>query len=137
MKTLDVSIEINGRQIPIGSISGDSVYTAVFRYSEEYLSAPQSKAISLSLPLQSTPFTPEQTRIFFEGLLPEGFLRRTVAESSRTDPTDYLTLLEMLGSECLGAIQITESSMQTAISRTTRAEGRSEKANDQKFFVNV
>ena len=111
MRTLDVSIEISGRQIPVGSISGDSVYTAVFRYSEEYLSAPQSRAISVSLPLQPESFTPEQTRIFFEGLLPEGFLRRTVAESTRTDQTDYLTLLELLGSECLGAIQITGGSV--------------------------
>ena len=90
----------------VGTIEGDSEYSACFRYSDDYLAQDTAKAISISLPLTAEPYGPQQTRCFFEGLLPEGFLRRTVAENNRTDANDYLSILEMLGSECLGAVQI-------------------------------
>lgn len=106
MRKLDVSIEMCGRQREVGSIIGDTEYSASFCYSEDYLRQNDARPVSLSLPLRSEPYTPEETRRFFEGLLPEGFLRRTVAENNRTDNSDYLSLLELLGSECLGAIQI-------------------------------
>ena len=47
-----------------------------------------------------------QTKNFFEGLLPEGFTKRTVAQWMRVDENDYLSILHGLGRECLGAIQI-------------------------------
>lgn len=106
MKQLDVSIEINGRQREVGVISGNSDYDASFCYSEHYLESGTARPISISLPLTEKPYGPEPTRRFFEGLLPEGFMRRTVAEQNRTDDGDYLSILEMLGAECLGAVQI-------------------------------
>ena len=106
MRRLDVSIEIEGRMREVGAITGETEYSANFTYSDDYLSQESSRPISLSLPLTDKPYGPEETRRFFEGLLPEGFLRRTVAENNRTDASDYLSILEMLGSECLGAIQI-------------------------------
>ena len=106
MKQLDVSIEINGRQREVGIISGSSDYDASFCYSEHYLDSGTARPISISLPLTDKPYGPEPTRRFFEGLLPEGFMRRTVAEQNRTDDGDYLSILEMLGAECLGAVQI-------------------------------
>ena len=106
MRELYVSIELNGRQREVGTITGDSEFSARFCYSEDYLNAHDAMPISLSMPLRSEAYDPADTRNFFEGLLPEGFLRRTVAENNRTDVGDYLSLLEMLGSECLGAIQI-------------------------------
>lgn len=90
----------------VGIIEGDSEYSATFRYSDDYLAQDTARAISISLPLTDEPYGPEKTRSFFEGLLPEGFLRRTVAENNRTDANDYLSMLELLGSECLGAIQL-------------------------------
>ena len=106
MKELDVSIEIEGRQREVGVISGNSDYDASFKYSEDYLSSNTARPISISLPLTEEAYGPEATRRFFEGLLPEGFMRRTVAEQNRTDDGDYLSILEMLGAECLGAVQI-------------------------------
>ena len=106
MKNLSVSIEIDGTQREIGAITGETVYTAQFRYADSYLRSGNARPVSFSLPLTEEPFSPEQTRAFFEALLPEGFLRRTVAENNRTDASDYLSLLEMLGAECLGAVQI-------------------------------
>ena len=95
-----------GRQKEVGSITGDSEFSAVFAYSEDYMNSRDAKPISISLPLRKEPYGPEQTRNFFEGLLPEGFLRRTVAKNNRVDADDYLSLLGMLGSECLGAITL-------------------------------
>ena len=106
MRSLDVSIEMDGRHREVGTITGDSGFNAVFRYSDDYLNSPSARPISISLPLTDEPYGPEATRNFFEGLLPEGFLRRTVAKNNRVDADDYLSLLEMLGAECLGAISI-------------------------------
>ena len=98
----------------VGIIEGDSEYSATFRYSDDYLAQDTARAISISMPLTDEPYGPEKTRSFFEGLLPEGFLRRTVAENNRTDANDYLSILEMLGSECLGAIQLRGEQYTTA-----------------------
>ena len=90
----------------VGTIEGDSEYSACFRYSDDYLAQETARPISISMPLTAEAYGPKETRSFFEGLLTEGFLRRTVAENNRTDANDYLSILEMLGSECLGAVQI-------------------------------
>lgn len=107
---LTVFIEICGEEILAGHIAGNSAADACFSYDESYLSRPNAKAISLSLPLQKTAFLPRQTQIFFEGLLPEGFTRRSVAQSLHVDENDYLSILHALGKECLGAVRIIDES---------------------------
>ena len=106
METLRVSIERNGAQVHVGTISGSRIRDAVFRYSAEYLASSDPVPVSVSLPLQRSSFSPETTACFFEGLLPEGFTRRTVASWAHAHENDYLTILSVLGEECLGAIQI-------------------------------
>ena len=108
MKVLQVVIERNGAMHPVGEILGDDPNTAVFRYSTEYLEGSMPSPISISLPLRDTPFSPKQTAAFFEGLLPEGFTRRAVAQWLRSDEGDYLRILHGLGRECLGALCVTE-----------------------------
>ena len=108
MRKLDVSIEINGHQVPAGTISGTSSEDACFAYAPDYLNDASSAPVSVSLPLQKEPFTAFQTKNYFEGLLPEGFTRKSVAQWIRADENDYLSLLSGLGQECLGAIRITE-----------------------------
>ena len=71
-----VNIDINGESVLVGSITGDNNETARFQYSETYLNNTDSKPISISLPLQENAFTAQQTKIFFDGLLPEGYTRR-------------------------------------------------------------
>ena len=109
MKTLIVSIECNGVMVPVGSICGSDSSDARFQYSDDYLQSGASTSLSISLPLQTDPFSPAQTSRYFEGLLPEGFTRRSVAEWMHVDEGDYIAILHGLGRECLGAICITEA----------------------------
>lgn len=105
--TYRVSIEKNGRQTPVGTLTGDRPENAVFAYAPAYLAAEDAAPISLSLPLQEAAFSPAQTKNYFDSLLPEGYTRRTVAQWIHADEDDYLTILYALGCECLGALQIT------------------------------
>lgn len=109
MRDLIVRIEQAGKFYTVGHISGLDWQSAVFSYGDDWLNSPDSVPISLSLPLQKTPFSREQTRNYFEGLLPEGFARRSVANWLQKDEEDYLSILSGLGKECLGAIQIIDS----------------------------
>ena len=107
MEKLIVSLERDGTLQPVGSIRGESPSDACFAYTEAYRNSPDAAPISLSLPLQEDAFTPTQTKNFFEGLLPEGFTRRTVAQWMHVAEEDYLSILHGLGRECLGALCIT------------------------------
>lgn len=103
---LNVSIERNGKQYLAGIIEGISGEDASFRYDESYLQDPDAVPISVRLPKREEPFSATQTKNYFEGLLPEGFTRRTVAQWMHVNENDYLSILHGLGRECLGAIQI-------------------------------
>ena len=106
MQKLNVTIERYGKRIPVGAITGTDPLATSFSYFPEYLSSPEAAPISLSLPLQEEAFSAAATKNYFEGLLPEGFTRRSVAQWMRVDENDYLSILLGLGKECLGALQI-------------------------------
>ena len=112
MRKLTIQIELNGVQEVVGEIFGRAADDAVFQYSESYLANPEHPAISISLPLQKEAFTSAKTRCFFDGLLPEGYTRHSLAQFIRTEENDYLSILETLGKECLGAIKINSNSKQ-------------------------
>ena len=99
--TYTVIIEKNGVPVPVGHISNSG-----FAYDDAYLHGEDARPISVSLPLQEDAFSPQRTKCFFDGLLPEGFTRRTVAQWMHVSEDDYLSILAGLGKECLGAIQI-------------------------------
>ncbi len=103
---LKVMIETNGKNMLVGRLIGENSADTVFIYEQEYLENPYARAISVSLPLQKHPFSNIQTRTFFDGLLPEGYTRRCVAAEMRVAADDYISILQNLGKECLGAIQI-------------------------------
>lgn len=127
MKEYLVSIERNGEMIPVGVLCGESHHDAQFRYVISYLSNAEARAISICLPLQEAAFPAEQTRNYFEGLLPEGFTRRFVAQWMHLDENDYLSILYGLGRECLGALQITAESeeLETAYEPISNEQVRS------------
>jgi len=107
MKNLKVFIELNGDQVFVGDITGNNQYDAVFSYSEEYIQS-GFPSISISLPTHKRCFSALETRNYFEGLLPEGFARTSVSNWIHASEDDYLSILQVLGSECLGAIRISD-----------------------------
>ena len=109
MINLKVLIEVNGKSVTVGSINGNDSTDARFSYDSTYLQQTDSKPISISLPLTNKEYSTERTQAFFDGLLPEGFTRKCIAEMSHADETDYLSLLSLLGNECLGAIKILDT----------------------------
>lgn len=106
MIRLNVFIEINGTEKSVGNIYGNDYRDAVFTYEESYHINYPNRPISLNLPFEKEPFSAEETRLFFEGLLPEGFTRSSVADHLHVDAADYLSILSELGRDCLGAIRI-------------------------------
>ncbi len=115
MKNLSVYLEKNGESILAGYIRGNTPDDASFYYSDAYLMVSENRPISISLPLQEDPFSPEQTKCFFDGLLPEGFTRRCVAGWIHADENNYLSILSELGKECLGALKIVEDNTEDNI----------------------
>ncbi|MDO4345633.1 MAG: HipA N-terminal domain-containing protein [Eubacteriales bacterium] len=89
MRKLSVYIEINGTSEYVGEIAGTNSDDACFTYDETYLNNPEHWAISIGLPTEEKTFNAMRTRIFFEGLLPEGFTRKCVAEWMHMDENDY------------------------------------------------
>lgn len=140
MRKYNVYLEVDGRQIRVGRIEGNSSEDARFSYSKEYISGNDSGAISISLPIQDEPFSPEKTKTFFDGLLPEGFMRKSIATNMHFDENDYLSILYNLGKECLGAIRIDDSdekqkSDYKAITSTQVEELAAEGASKSTAFV--
>ena len=66
MEKLYVSIEINGVQTHVGTISGNTIYDAEFTYDEKYIEE-NMPAISVSLPVSGKSFKPEATKFFLKG----------------------------------------------------------------------
>jgi serine/threonine-protein kinase HipA len=76
-----------------------------FRYHETYV-ATGGIALSQSMPLQRTAFDHRTCMAVFGGLLPEQDVRRAVAQLLGVSPTNDYRLLEELGGDCAGAIEL-------------------------------
>lgn len=77
-----------------------------FAYHPSWLANPDAIALSCSLPLQAAPFDDIRTRPFFAGLLPEGHLRRLIAQQFQVSRQNDFALLDAIGGECAGAISL-------------------------------
>jgi len=75
-----------------------------FQYDHDWLAQPDAVALSQSLPLGHKPFDDHHCRAFFAGLLPEGNLRRLIAQQCQVSSQNDFALLNAIGGECAGAI---------------------------------
>jgi serine/threonine-protein kinase HipA len=75
-----------------------------FQYGPDWLNQPNSVALSQSLPLGLESYDDPQCRAFFAGLLPEGHLRRLIAQQCQVSSQNDFALLEAIGGECAGAV---------------------------------
>ncbi len=104
----NVSIEREGKLYKAGVLEGRDHNDVSFTYDSAYLKDPDAVALSVSLPLEEVSFDPVKTRIFFDGMLPEGFIRHSLAERMHLDENDYVSILSNLGRECIGAVRISK-----------------------------
>ena len=80
-----------------------------FWYDPGWLKQANAVALSCSLPLQTDPFDDHQARPFFAGLLPEGQMRRLIAQQLQVSGQNDFALLDRIGGECAGAVTFLES----------------------------
>lgn len=78
-----------------------------FRYDTHWLERSGAVALSQSLPLQVEPFDDQVCRPFFAGLLPEGELRRRIAQQCQLSQANDFGLLAAIGGDCAGAVSLT------------------------------
>lgn len=102
-----LSVFLRGR--PVGSLerTGPSRYR--FAYSKEAIeedwSDPMAR-LSASLPLREERFKPSESAPFFEGLLPEGAVRATIAGKLGLSEANGFGMLAALGADCAGAVMV-------------------------------
>jgi serine/threonine-protein kinase HipA len=80
-----------------------------FAYAASWLAKSDAVALSVSLPLRFEAFDDRLSRPFFAGLLPEGQMRRLIAQQFQVSAQNDFALLDHIGGECAGAVTFLES----------------------------
>lgn len=96
-------------QDQLAGILTDDVNGYTFAYSETYV-AGNNSPISLTLPLQTKPFTSNILFPFFDGLVPEGWLLDIAQNNWKINPGDRMSLLLACCKDCIGAVSIVDIS---------------------------
>lgn len=81
----------------------------------------RSPVLSLSMPVSTRPYRDSVATPFFEGLLPEGQLRKTIAYDFRIGETDTFGLLAEIGRDCAGALVVQHATDGAPPTATTQA----------------
>lgn len=97
-----------GEPVLVGSLTRPA---GQFTYDRAYLSKAWAQPMSQSLPLRSEPYSGFEAAPYFEGLVPEGPARRTMAAGLHIREEDYLSMLAACGLDCIGDLAITAGPM--------------------------
>lgn len=98
--------DIQGHIVRVGTINTDDWSKPTFSYDAEYCVSPTASPLSHSLPLDTRPYTLDEFRPYFEGLLPEGPALRAIAQSLGIDERDWLSMLFRCGLDCIGDVVV-------------------------------
>lgn len=79
-----------------------------FQYDPEYLRSEKAVPVSLTLPLQESPYESKVMFPFFDGLIPEGWLLEIAERNWKIDERDRMGLLLVCCKDCIGAVSIQE-----------------------------
>ena len=79
-----------------------------FNYDKDWISDPQSRALSLSLPMTSdAAITSDAVGFYFDNLLPDSQgIRHRIQARFATHSASTFDLLEAIGRDCVGAVQL-------------------------------
>ncbi len=102
----ELDVYLSGAPVGVLERRGPKRYR--FKYSEDVVAHREAGAIvlSASLPVQEGEFAPAAARPFFDGLLPEGAVRSSLAHSLEVSTEDGFALLQALGADCAGAVVV-------------------------------
>jgi len=79
------------------------------QYDKDWMESASGRPLSLSLPfgVDDSPLKGERVRNYFDNLLPDNDnIRRRLATRFQTGSTDAFDLLEAIGRDCVGAVQL-------------------------------
>lgn len=113
MKSSVSVLNVNLYGEPIGTLTNLGGDRTIFAFTDEYIADPDRPTLGLAFKDEFgelyTDFRPYQKRVmpFFSNLLPEGHLRKYLAEQAGVNPERELHLLWALGHDLPGAITIT------------------------------
>lgn len=96
-----------------------------FVYAASWLTSDHARSISLSMPLShgETPFTGDVVEFYFDNLLPDSTdIRRRVASKFGAASSQAFPLLEKIGRDCVGALQLLPAGSDAPDVRTVHAE---------------
>lgn len=106
-KSQALDVWMNGERVGTWSVSPRGGHA--FGYAQEWLANPRRRPISLSLPLshETNPFRGELVEAWFDNLLPDSRdIRTRIAQRYGVSPTQAFQLLEAIGRDCVGAVQL-------------------------------
>ena len=90
----------------VGELALNQYGEPEFTYAADWLAMANVRPVSTSLPLQPEPFDRRATLPFFEGLLPEASQRTVIARALGISERNEFRLLEEIGGEVAGAIEV-------------------------------
>lgn len=84
-------------------------------YDADWLQSPRARPLSLSLPLQSVPIRSPAVNAYFDNLLPDSDpIRKRLQARFATAGRGAFDLLEAIGQDCVGAVQLLPADAQPA-----------------------
>ncbi|MEI7460100.1 MAG: HipA N-terminal domain-containing protein [Pirellula sp.] len=85
-----------------------------FRYFTAWLATEMATPISLTMPLREAAYTSKVLHPFFQNLLPEGWLLEIATKKLKLSKDDPFGLLLATCADCIGAVEIIDTSMEAA-----------------------
>jgi len=102
-----LGIWMNGQRVGRWSVTATG--ESVLNYDNDWLVSEEGRPLSLSLPFQAgnPPHRGQVVVNYFDNLLPDSdHIRRRLAGHYKTQSTDPFDLLEQIGRDCVGAVQL-------------------------------
>ncbi len=109
----------------VGELTQDEHGDLGFTYSPDYLQRADGRPLSRSLPKREGTFTRRECRPFFGGLLPEEGARDAVASVLGVSRANDFSLLDSLGGDVAGALQLLPDGVRPREPFPTRDDGPS------------
>ena len=103
-----LNVWLNGTPVGQWTIHRNS---STFTYFDDWLNDENRRPLSLSMPLtaDNRPYVDDVATNYFDNLLPDSEpIRRRLAQRYRTGSTSPFDLLEAIGRDCVGAVQLLE-----------------------------